>query len=95
MIAVQPEFWAYLVLANIAAFIAFGYDKARARAGKWRVAERDLLLLALLGGTLGAYLGRWQFRHKTRKPGFSIALHVTAVVQAGLLAALLIPESWA
>jgi len=82
---VQPEFWAYLVAANIAAFIAFGYDKARAVAGKWRVRERDLLLLALLGGSGGAWLGRWAFRHKTRKTSFSNALIVIAVLQAALL----------
>lgn len=86
MIAVQPEIWVYLALANIAAFVAFGYDKARARAGKWRVRERDLLLLALLGGSLGALAGRLAFRHKTRKAGFSVALLTIAALQAGLLA---------
>ena len=81
------EFWLYLVAANVFAFAAFAYDKARARAGKWRVSERDLLLFALLGGALGALLGRWVFRHKTRKVGFSIALYVVAAVEAALLAA--------
>ena len=86
MIAIQPEIWVYLALANIAAFVAFGYDKARAQAGKRRVRERDLLLLALLGGSLGALAGRWLFRHKTRKAGFSVVLLSIAALQAGLLA---------
>lgn len=85
-----PELWLYLAAANICAFAAFGHDKARARAGRRRVPERDLLLLAILGGTPGAYLGRRLFRHKTRKTGFSRALHVVALVQAALLAALLL-----
>lgn len=93
--AIQPEFWVYLVLANLAAFAAFAYDKARARVGKWRVRERDLLLLALLGGGAGALLGRGVFRHKTRKPGFSTALYVTVVAELAFLGWLLIRfEAW-
>jgi len=81
------EFWLYLAAANLFAFIAFAYDKARAKAGKWRVREHDLLLFALLGGGPGALIGRWAFRHKTRKPGFSIALYCIAAAEAVLLAA--------
>ncbi len=69
-----PEFWLYLAAANVSAFAAFGYDKARAKAGKSRVRERDLMLFALLGGSAGACLGRWLFWHKIRKRGFSAAL---------------------
>jgi uncharacterized membrane protein YsdA (DUF1294 family) len=94
--AVQPEFWAYLVLANLAAFVAFAYDKSRARAGKWRVRERDLLLLALLGGGAGALLGRGVFRHKTRKPGFSTALYAILLAEFALLGWLIAQSaSWA
>lgn len=88
----QPEAWVYLVAANICAFAAFGHDKARASAGKRRVRERDLLLFALLGGIIGAYLGRWLFRHKTRKRGFSISLHAIAAVQAAFLVAISWPR---
>lgn len=77
-------FWLLLLAMNIAAFVAFGLDKRRARNGDWRFAERDLLMLALLGGTGGAYLGRWYFRHKTRKSSFSVALHLTALAQIAL-----------
>lgn len=94
--AVQPEFWLYLVMANLAALIAFGYDKARARAGKWRVRERDLLLLVLLGGGAGALLGRLVFRHKTRKIGFSAAISLIALAEFALFGWLVLaPESWA
>jgi uncharacterized membrane protein YsdA (DUF1294 family) len=74
-----------LSIINIAAFAAFGIDKARARAKAWRISEGNLLGLALLGGTAGAYLGRWYFRHKTRKTSFSVALHAIAVGQATFL----------
>ncbi len=86
----QPELWLYLIAANIAAFAAFGYDKRRAVAGEWRVSERDLLLLALLGGSAGAWAGRRVFRHKTRKAGFSAALRLIFSVQALLLAGMLL-----
>ena len=51
----------------LTAFIVFGLDKGRARAGKWRVSERTLLLLSLAGGSLGALSAMLLFRHKTRK----------------------------
>jgi uncharacterized membrane protein YsdA (DUF1294 family) len=77
--------WIALVAVNIAAFASFGIDKRRARAGERRLREVDLLLFALIGGTVGAYLGRWHFRHKTRKRGFSFTLHLVAIAQIVLL----------
>ena len=59
----------------------FGIDKAKARAGSWRVAESTLLMLAFVGGTLGAYAGRAVFRHKTRKQPFNSNLFAISVVQ--------------
>jgi uncharacterized membrane protein YsdA (DUF1294 family) len=79
---------AALIVINAATFVAFGIDKLRAEAGQWRIAEGNLLLLAVLGGTLGAYAGRAAFRHKTRKQPFSALLHTIAAVQAGGLVAL-------
>jgi uncharacterized membrane protein YsdA (DUF1294 family) len=78
---------AALIVINAGTFALFGIDKNRALAGQWRIAEGTLLLLALLGGTLGAYLGRAGFRHKTRKQPFSALLHTIAAVQAGGLVA--------
>ena len=90
----QPlEFLAYYLIAiNFAAFAAFGIDKARAEAagprrGKRRTRESDLLSLAFVGGTLGAYSGRALFRHKTRKQPFSTQLHIIAIFQVAALVA--------
>ncbi len=77
--------WFLLLAMNGSAFAAFGIDKQRAIHGEWRISEQNLLLLAFIGGTGGAYLGRWYFRHKTRKQGFSAALHLIALIQIGLL----------
>ena len=72
---------AALIAMNFFAFAAFGIDKLKAEAGRWRVEEATLLWLALLGGTGGAYAGRALFRHKTRKQPFSTYLHTIAVLQ--------------
>ncbi|HWJ69059.1 MAG TPA: DUF1294 domain-containing protein [Sphingobium sp.] len=75
-----------LLAINLAAFTSFGLDKQRARQGGPRVRERTLLLLALVGGSGGAWLGRRHFRHKTRKAGFSTALALITLAQIAILA---------
>ena len=64
----DPAGWlaVYLAAINLATFIVYGADKRRARKGKWRVPEKTLLLLPLLGGSVGALLGMRVFHHKTR-----------------------------
>jgi uncharacterized membrane protein YsdA (DUF1294 family) len=69
------------IAMNFLAFAAFGIDKMKAEAGAWRVQESTLLMLALLGGSPGAYAGRAAFRHKTRKQPFCRQLHTIAVLQ--------------
>ena len=64
-------FWgviAYLALINIITFIVFGVDKYKARNHKWRVPEATLFLLALIGGSVGAILGMYTFRHNMGCP---------------------------
>ena len=64
----SPAGWlaVYLAVINLATFIVYGVDKRRARKGKWRVPEKTLFLLPLLGGSAGALLGMRVFHHKTR-----------------------------
>ncbi|MCI8893141.1 MAG: DUF1294 domain-containing protein [Lachnospiraceae bacterium] len=57
---------AYLILVNIISFLVMGLDKHRAKVHKWRVSEKTLFLLALLGGSAGSVLGMYTFHHKTR-----------------------------
>lgn len=75
----------FLVLfaVNAITVTRFWRDKQRAIAGLRRVPEAELLGLALIGGTPGAFLARAMFRHKTRKQPFSTQLMVTAAAQAG------------
>ena len=73
-----------LVIVNLLTMWRFADDKARAVAGTRRVPESDLLFLAAIGGTLGAFVARHAYRHKTRKQPFSTWLWLIAMAQAGL-----------
>ncbi|MCX8476976.1 MAG: DUF1294 domain-containing protein [Sphingomonas sp.] len=72
-----------LLIVNLWTMLRFYDDKQRARLGKRRIPEADLLALALIGGSPGAFAARHLFRHKTRKQPFSTWLMLIAVVQIG------------
>ena len=78
----------YLSVINFTTWAAYGLDKGRAKSGKWRIPERTLLLLALIGGSLGALAGMIMFRHKTRKAKFFISVPVMFVVNCVIVAML-------
>lgn len=81
----------YLMLINALAWAMFGVDKHRARMGQRRISEDSLLLVTLLGGTIGAFAGRAVFRHKTRKQPFVTMLWLCVAAQCvGLVVAVLI-----
>ena len=75
----------YFVAINAVAIAAFAQDKAKAIRGERRIREADLLLLATIGGSPGAFWARQRFRHKTRKQPFSGQLETIAMLQAGML----------
>jgi uncharacterized membrane protein YsdA (DUF1294 family) len=76
----------FLCAINLATLFAFRADKAAAIAGEWRIAESNLLALALFGGTPAAFAARHLYRHKTRKQPFSTYLVLIAAIQAGAVA---------
>lgn len=78
-------FLIYLILINIIAFLAMYIDKRKAKYGKWRIPEQTLLILALIGGSIGAIAGMYTFRHKTKKLRFSIGFPVILILQIILL----------
>lgn len=71
----------FLAAMNVAAFAAYGSDKYRSMHGQWRIKERTLLLLALLGGSAGAWLGMQVFRHKTQHLKFKYGVPVIFLIQ--------------
>lgn len=56
----------YLLLINLYSFVIMGLDKRRARTNAWRVPEKKLFILAIIGGAIGIYSGMKYFRHKTK-----------------------------
>lgn len=75
-----------LILINLAAFGAFWQDKRRAMRGLRRTPERDLLGLALIGGSIGAVAAQQLFGHKTRKQPFATYLFLIVAAHMGLAA---------
>jgi len=74
----------WLLFVNLWTMLRFWQDKKRAIAGVRRIPEADLLGLALVGGSPGAFAARQLFRHKTRKQPFSTQLILIAAIQAGV-----------
>jgi uncharacterized membrane protein YsdA (DUF1294 family) len=74
---------------NAVSFALYGLDKFKARKEAWRISEKSLLAISLLG-PIGAWLGMVQFRHKTRKPMFRylvpafIGIHLLLVLWINL-----------
>lgn len=71
----------YILAINMTGFVMMWYDKALAKAGKYRIPESRLLLVALAGGSVGVYVGMHLFKHKTKKLIFSIGVPVILIAQ--------------
>ena len=78
-----------LLAVNTVTFLVYGWDKLCARKDWWRIPERVLLGLALLGGSIGALLGMKVFRHKTKHRKFTVLVLLFLVMQIALAAWLL------
>lgn len=79
----------FLLIINLITFLIFGYDKKLAAKNKGRISEKSLLILSLLGGTIGAFLAIQLFRHKTKKKSFLMKMIGVAIVQILVIIGLL------
>ena len=79
-------FFLYLLTVNAAGFLLMRWDKQKAIHNKWRIPERVLLGIAVLGGSIGCLLGMRLFRHKTRHLKFTLGIPVILAVQSVILA---------
>ena len=75
----------YLVIINIIAFIVYGIDKLKAKRGKWRITETTLLLLAIIGGSIGAWCGVKVWHHKTLHKKFRYGIPLTIALQTAMV----------
>lgn len=71
----------YLLCVNIYGLILMWIDKRSAESGKWRIAEKQLFLVGILGGVPGAMAGMLLFRHKTKHKRFYVGLPAMLLVQ--------------
>jgi uncharacterized membrane protein YsdA (DUF1294 family) len=74
----------YLIVINVATFITYGIDKYKARRAMWRVREASLLILAVLGGSVGAWLGMKVWHHKTQHLKFKYGVPFILFAQIAL-----------
>ena len=73
-----------IVIINIVTFIIYGIDKYKAKKGKWRIPENSLIGLAIIGGSIGAYLGMRVWHHKTMHLKFKYGIPLIIVIQLGI-----------
>ena len=71
----------YLIIINIIAFLAMLVDKKKAEKNRWRIKESTLLILALIGGSIGAITGMYVFHHKTKKLKFKIGMPLILILE--------------
>lgn len=62
----------YIVVINLIGLLVMYIDKKKAKYGRWRISEKTLLIIALLGGSIGTIAGMYWFRHKTQKLKFTL-----------------------
>ena len=74
----------YLVIVNCVGFAAMGIDKGKAKRGAWRIPEKTLFLLSIIGGSVGTWLGMYAFHHKTKHWYFVVGMPLILVVQIAL-----------
>ena len=74
----------YLIAINIATFFVYGIDKWKARRSKWRIPESTLLKLAVLGGSIGAFIGMRTWHHKTMHNKFKYGVPLIINLQVVL-----------
>jgi uncharacterized membrane protein YsdA (DUF1294 family) len=79
----------YLVTINVATFFTYGLDKWKAKRAKWCIRETALLMLAVLGGSIGAWLGMKVWHHKTMHKKFKYGIPLILLVQIAAVVLLL------
>lgn len=71
----------YIVFTNILLFTLMAIDKQKAKLRQWRISEKTLFILALIGGSIGGILGMYTFRHKTKHLKFTLGFPAIILFQ--------------
>lgn len=81
----------YLIAVNLIGFSVMGIDKYKAKKHLWRIPEKTLFLVSIIGGSVGTLVGMYFFRHKTRHWYFVVGMPAILILQAALVIYLNIP----
>ncbi len=73
-----------LLVLNVVTFFVYGIDKLKAKKAKWRISEATMLILATIGGSIGAWLGMKVWHHKTLHKKFKYGVPAILIVQVAL-----------
>ena len=76
----------YLAVINILTFFMYGVDKWKAKRSKWRVSEAALIWMAVLGGSIGAWIGMKAWHHKTQHKKFQYGIPLILFTQVVVIA---------
>lgn len=79
----------FFILINLIAIILMKRDKQYAENGERRIKEATLLIVALVGGSIGMYYAMFKYKHKTLHNKFSIGIPVIIVIQFAFVSYLL------
>lgn len=74
-----------IIILNAITFVVYGIDKWKAMKNRWRIPESTLLLLAVVGGSIGALLGMKVWHHKTMHKKFKYGIPLIIVLQISVL----------
>ena len=80
-----PNILLYILIINVIGFCAMWIDKRKAQHGSWRIKEKTLFTITLLGGGIGTILGMYAFRHKTQKLRFTLGFPVILISEIVLI----------
>ena len=80
---------AYVIIINIIGLLSMFIDKYRAIKNKWRIPEKTLFLIAILGGSIGSNIGMRLFRHKTKHWYFVFGMPAILIIQLVIISLVL------
>ena len=82
---IQETIIYYLIIINIVTFLVYGIDKLKAKKALWRIREASLLMLAILGGSIGAWLDMKVWHHKTLHKKFRYGIPAIIIIQLAVI----------
>lgn len=75
----------YFLIINVIGFLLMFIDKKRSINREWRIRERTLFIISIIGGAIGSYLGMKIFRHKTKHLKFTLGVPLIIIIQGYLI----------